>query len=104
MLLKSAKEFVFSLDKNVQTKIFFTLDKASFINDPKLFKKLQDEIWEFRVKYKGLQIRLLSFWDKRDNKNTLVVSTHGFVKKTGRVPKGEIDNAIAAMKQYFESQ
>ncbi|TRZ52410.1 hypothetical protein D4S03_03500 [bacterium] len=38
----------------------------SFINDPKLFKKLHDEIWEFRVKYKTIQIRLLSFWDKRD--------------------------------------
>ncbi|MCX6273215.1 MAG: type II toxin-antitoxin system RelE/ParE family toxin [Bacteroidetes bacterium] len=36
-----------------------------------------------------------------DDKNTLVISTHGFIKKTDTVPKTEIDKAIATMKQFF---
>lgn len=104
VFLKSAKDFILSMDKKTQTKIFYVVDKASFINDPKLFKKLQDEIWEFRVKYKTLHIRLLAFWDKRDGMNTLVISTHGFIKKTDKVPKSEIDKAINDMKRYFENQ
>lgn len=104
VFLKSAKDFILSMDKKTQTKIFYVVDKASFINDPKLFKKLQDEIWEFRVKYKTLHIRLLAFWDKRDGMNTLVISTHGFIKKTDKIPKSEIDKAINDMKRYFENQ
>jgi len=81
VFLKPAKEFILSMDKKTRTKIFYVTDKASFINDPKLFKKLHDEIWEFRIKYKTLHIRLLAFWDKRDGKKTLVISTHGLIKK-----------------------
>jgi hypothetical protein len=39
---------------------------AEQTNDPRLFNKLQNDIWEFRTKYAGLQIRLLAFWDKTD--------------------------------------
>lgn len=104
VFLKSARDFIFGRDMKTQTKILYVVDKASFINDPKLFKKLQDEIWEFRIKYKTLHIRLLAFWDKRDGKNTLVVSTHGFIKKTDKVPKSEIDKALTDMRNYFENQ
>ncbi|MFC5284729.1 hypothetical protein [Pedobacter alpinus] len=30
--------------------------------DPELFKKLNNEIWEFRTLYQGLQYRLLAFF------------------------------------------
>ena len=104
VLLKSAKDFIFGLDLKTQTKIYFVLDKASYVNDPKLFKKLQNEIWEFRIQVKSLQIRLLAFWDKRNEEQTLVISTHGFIKKTERVNKNEIDKDINDRKQYFENQ
>jgi len=104
VFLKSAKDFIFSMDKKTQTKIFYVVDKASFINDPKLFKKLQDEIWEFRIKYKSLHIRLLAFWDKRDGKNSLVVSTHGFINKSDKVPKSEIDKTRTDMSNYFDNK
>ncbi|MFD1003127.1 hypothetical protein ACFQ21_27625 [Ohtaekwangia kribbensis] len=29
----------------------------------KFFKKLKDDIWEFRTEYRGVQYRLLAFWD-----------------------------------------
>ena len=104
LLLKSATDFVLGLDKKSQTKIYYVLDKASFLNDPSLFKKLQDEIWEFSVNHKTLQIRLLAFWDKRDGNKTLVISTHGFIKKTSKVPKSEVEKAMNDMKRYFENQ
>lgn len=67
-------------------------------------KKLQNEIWKFRIQVKSLQIRLLVFWDKRNEEQTLVISTHGFIKKTERLSKIEIEKAINDRKQYFENQ
>ena len=82
-------------------KIFYNIDLAEQTNDPKLLKKLQNDIWEFRTKYAGLQIRLLAFWDKTDGKNTLVFATHGFIKKVDKVPKKEIDRAIRIKNEYL---
>ena len=45
-------------------------------------KKLKDEIWEFRTKYNGVQIRLFAFLDKTEKTETLVISTHGIIKKS----------------------
>ncbi|MFZ1524244.1 MAG: type II toxin-antitoxin system RelE/ParE family toxin [Saprospiraceae bacterium] len=39
-------------------------------------------MWEFRTLFQGFQYRLLAFWDKTSTTDTLVVSTHGFEKKT----------------------
>ena len=52
----------------------------------------------------GLQIRLLAFWDKSDNKKTLVIATHGFVKKVEKVPKNEIEKAMRLRDKYFDSK
>jgi hypothetical protein len=60
--LEEANEFISGLDRKTIKKIFYTIDLAEQTNDPKLFKKLQNDIWEFRTKYAGLQIRLLAFW------------------------------------------
>jgi hypothetical protein len=67
-----------------------------------LFKKLTDEIWEFRTKYNGLQYRLFAFWDKTQKSETLIISTHGIVKKVDKVPKAEIEKAERIRKEYFE--
>ena len=77
---EEANEYISQLDSKTIKKIFYNIDLAEQTIDPKLFKKLQNEIWEFRTKFSGHQIRLLAFWDKTDAENTLVVSTHGIVK------------------------
>ncbi|MCF8338884.1 MAG: type II toxin-antitoxin system RelE/ParE family toxin, partial [Bacteroidales bacterium] len=41
-----------------------------------------------------MQYRLLAFWDRSDHKDTLVIATHGFIKKSQKTPKSEIDRAI----------
>jgi site-specific DNA-methyltransferase (adenine-specific) len=44
------------------------------------------------------------FWDKDNNKRTLVIATHGFIKKTSKVPQKEINKANQIMKIYFEEK
>lgn len=84
--LEEADRFISSLNEKAIRKIFYNIDLAQQTNDPKLLKKLDQEIWEFRTKHNGLQIRLLAFWDKEDKVDTLVVATHGFIKKVDKVP------------------
>jgi len=102
-LLEEAKEFLLSIDPKARYKLLFNIDKSRKFNDPKAFKKLDEDIWEFRAEYKKLQHRLLAFWDKRNNRNTLVICTHGFIKKTNKVPKSEIERARQLMRLYFET-
>ncbi len=89
-LLGEAIDFVESLDDKTREKILYNARKAQIVNDPELFKKLNDLIWELRTKFNKNQYRLLAFWDKTENEETLVLATHGFVKKTQKTPKEEI--------------
>jgi hypothetical protein len=45
---------------------------------------------------------MFAFWDKRNGTDTVVVATHGMVKKTMKVPGAEIDRAVRWMRVYFE--
>lgn len=92
--LEEADKFISGLSLKAKRKVFYNVDLAEQTNDPKLFKKLDSEIWEFRTKYLGLQIRLLAFWDKEDKKETLVMATHGFIKKFDKIPKNEIERVL----------
>ena len=102
--LDEAKKFLKTLQPKTAKKVFYNIDLAEQTNDPKLFKKLKSDIWEFRTKYAGLQVRLLAFWDKTDNKETLVIATHGFIKKVDKVPTKEIARAVRLKDKYFESK
>ena len=102
--LENAFEFLENLNEKARNKIYFNLKKASLTNDVKLFKKLKNtEIWEFRTLYNKTQYRLLAFWDKRDNKHTLVICTNGFIKKTQKTPQSEIAKAENIRTEYFEN-
>ncbi|MBW8334331.1 MAG: type II toxin-antitoxin system RelE/ParE family toxin [Prolixibacteraceae bacterium] len=104
IFLEEVDKFIAGLDIKTVKKVLYNIDLAEQTNDPKLFKKLQDDIWEFRTKYNGLQIRLLAFWDKTDGQETLVIATQGFMKKVDKVPKNEIERAIKIRKKYFENK
>lgn len=99
--LEEAEEFISKLDKKSIAKIFYNIDLAEQTNDPRLFKKLNGEIWEFRSKYFGNQVWLLAFWDKRESRKTLVLSTHGFIKKDNKIPQKEIEKAERIRQEYF---
>ena len=104
LFLGDARQFLLELDEKTRTKILYNIDKSKILNDPKLFKKLTDNIWEFRTKYNGLQYRLLAFWDKTEKIETLVVSTHGFVKKVDKIPSSEIARADQLRQLYFDQR
>ena len=104
LLTDEVEEFLDKIDEKARDKIIYNIDKAKYSLDPKIFKKLTKEIWEFRTKYRSTQYRLLAFWDRRDNKDTLVIATHGFIKKTQKTPMSEIDRAIKIKEFYFSKR
>jgi len=93
-----------SLELKAAQKLIYNIDLAEQTNDPRLFKKLRDDIWEFRIRYGSIQIRLLAFWDKTDSVNTLVFATHGFLKKVDKVPDNEIIRAKNIRNKYIDSK
>ena len=100
--LEEAAEFLDSLNEKAREKIIYNIRKAQVTNDKELFKKLNNEIWEFRTLFKKTHYRLFAFWDKTDKSDTVVISTHGLIKKTGKTPKGDLDKAERYRKLYFE--
>ena len=103
-LLPEAVEFLENLDDKTREKIYYNIKKAQLVNDNELFKKLNDFIWEFRILYRSKVYRLFSFWDKTDGKETLVVATHGILKKRQKTPPKEIKKAEEIRKQYLDNK
>ena len=99
--LEEAKVFLDELDEKARDKIVYNIWKARSTNDKELFKKLKDEIWEFRTKYNKTYYRLFAFWDKRDKNDTVVISSHGLIKKTDKIPKSEIERAEKSRMKYL---
>ena len=104
LFLEEAVDFLSVLEKKHYEKILYNIRKSQNELNPELLKKLRDEIWEFRTLYHGIQYRLLAFWDKTDSHNTLVISTHGFVKKRSNVSDFEIQKAQQIRIKYFNSK
>ena len=59
---------------------------------------LRDHIWELRRKTHQGNIRLLYFFF---DGNKFII-THGFKKKSGKVPDNEIDKAIEIREEYLQ--
>lgn len=102
--LDEAEEFMVTLDVKSRKKVMFNIRVAEQTNDPELFKKLNSNIWEFRTKYLGKQLRILAFWDKTDKGSTLVLATNGFIKKSQKTPISEIERAERIRTQYFKNK
>ena len=104
LFLTEAREFLFEMDEKSRNKVIFNIDKAKIKNDNELFKKLKGEIWEFRTLFSKTHYRLFAFWDKEDKYETLVLTTHGIIKKTGKTPEKEIEKAEQIRLKYFEQK
>jgi len=102
--LEEAAAFLDNLDEKAREKIYYNIQKAKFSNDKELFKKLKGEIWEFRTLFNKTHYRLFAFLDKSWNYETVVISTHGIIKKTDKTPPGEIEKAENLRKLYFEQK
>ncbi|GIZ09577.1 type II toxin-antitoxin system RelE/ParE family toxin [Flavobacterium sp. UMI-01] len=102
IFLTEAREFLLDLDEKSRLKIIFNIDKAKIKNDNELLKKLKGEIWEFRTLYNKTYFRIFAFWDKTEKTESLVLATHGIIKKTGKTPEKEIEKAENIRLRYFE--
>jgi phage-related protein len=102
--LEEAADFIEGLDSKAREKVIYNIRKAQVTSDKELFKKLTEEIWEFRTLYNKTAYRLFAFWDKTDKVHTIVITTHGIIKKTDKTPKGDIDKAERSRKLYMEQK
>ncbi len=62
------------------------------------FKKLVNtDLWEIRVQMGSNTCRILCFFEK----GSIIILTHGFIKKTQKTPLQEIARANEYMKDYY---
>ncbi|MBR6286476.1 MAG: type II toxin-antitoxin system RelE/ParE family toxin [Bacteroidaceae bacterium] len=104
LLSDEARSFLRLQPLKAQQKIAYNIRKLeSGIMEKELFKKLENtDIWELRTLFNGICYRLFAFWDTE--KETLVVATHGIIKKTQKTPHKEIAKAEAIRKEYFNKK
>ena len=104
VLTDEAKIFIDSLPEAASYKIYYNIKRvAGGERNKEIFKKLENtEIWEFRTLYSKTAYRLFAFWDKGEE--TLVIATHGIVKKTQKTPSKEIAKAEAIRREYFKNK
>ena len=102
--LEEVAEFLENVDEKTREKIIYNIRKAQVINDSSLFKKFSGETWEFRTLFNKSHYRLFAFWDKSEKVETVVISTHGIVKKTDKTSKKEIEKAEKLRITYFEQK
>ncbi len=91
--------FLDTLPDRVVHKILaiFKLIEAQDMVSTKFFKKLVGtELWECRIQFDSNIYRFIGFFEK----NSIVILTHGFQKKTQKTPKAELDRATRYMNDY----
>lgn len=104
ILSDEAEDFIRLQPLKAQQKIAYNIRKLeSGVRDKELFKKLENtDIWELRTLFNGTCFRLFSFWDTEQQ--TLVIATHGIIKKTQKTPSKEIEKAEQIRKVYFNER
>ena len=104
IMTDEAFNFVESLSQKVGDKIHYNINriKDGEVNN-EIFKKLENtDIWEFRTLYNKTAYRLFAFWDTEGE--TLIIATHGIVKKTQKTPSKEIAQAERRRANYFKNK
>ena len=104
LFMDPASEFINSLPEKAKKKVAYNINRVSNGEmDNELFKKLGDtDLWEFRTLFNGVKYRLLAFWDTEQN--SIVVATHGFVKKSQKTPQKEIERAKTLRAEYYDDK
>ena len=97
------KEFLDSLSPKAAQKVTWVLKLLEDLDrvPDKFFSKMTgaDQIWECRIKHGSDIYRVFAFWD-----NNTIVLTHGFIKKTQKTPRAEIEKAERYKSLYFNKK
>ena len=101
-----AELFFNTLPSKTKSKFLKLFDKTEFGLRGEWFEPLKetDGICEFRLRFNTNYYRLLAFWDRDGEVETLIVATHGFLKKTNKTPVAEIKRAESIKHQYFHKK
>ena len=102
--LEEALSFIESIPKSAGDKLLEIVHRVECgERNHVIFSKLEGtEIWEFRTLYNKVKYRLFAFWDTQTD--TLVIATHGIIKKTQKTPKKEISKAERIRQEYFNAK
>lgn len=102
VLLDEALEFLRSIPEPAKDKVYYNIQRVvRGEKNSELFKKLEgSDIWEFRTLYNKMAYRLFAFWDTT-NGETMVVATHGIIKKSQKTPSKEISKAESMRIKYL---
>jgi phage-related protein len=104
ILLPEAEKFVDKIEKSARKKLFYAIRKTKMRLYGDWFEKLKSskDIFKFRVKDSNKFFRLFAFWDGSGATETLIVCTHGLIKKTNKTPKQDIERAEMIKEKYFK--
>lgn len=105
VLLDEALEFLRSIPESAKDKVYYNIRRIECgEKNSDIFKKLEgSNIWEFRTLYNKVAYRLFAFWDTAEE-GTVVVATHGIIKKSQRTPLKEIAKAESMRAEYFKTK
>ncbi|MBI3584788.1 MAG: type II toxin-antitoxin system RelE/ParE family toxin [Nitrospinae bacterium] len=96
------KDFLDSLPGKAAQKVTWVLKLLEDLNmiPSSYFKKLigSEEIWECRIQFGSNAYRIFCFFTA----NSMVVLTHGFIKKSQKAPRNEIERAEAYRKDFLK--
>ena len=94
-------DFLNTLTDKVVQKISWVLKLISQLDriPTEYLKKLKtkDDIWECRIAMASNSYRIFCFFDN----GSIIVLTHGIVKKSQKTPRNEIKKAIECKKDYL---
>lgn len=98
------EEFLLSQPKKVQDKIFKVVEIIeTYERIPTTYLKAitgTDGLFEARIRLGSSIWRVFCFFDQ----GKLVILLNGFIKKTQKTPKKEIDKAVKLMNAYYENK
>ena len=96
------EEFLNSLLPKAAQKVTWVLNLLEDLDivPSSYFKKLTgtEEIWECRVQFGSNAYRILCFFAD----NSVAVLTHGFMKKSQKTPRSEIERAEAYRRDFLK--
>ena len=100
---KPFEEFVLGLQVHERAKLFETINYFVELKNNDLpikeniSKHLEDGIFELRISLTNKIARSLYFYQK----GAKIIITHGFIKKTQKTPRKEIEKAKELRKSYI---
>jgi phage-related protein len=90
--------FLDSVDRKLRAKILASLENVESIGLFLSVDHLEGEINEFRVRH-GSNIARILWAYERDRKKVIII-THGFIKKTQKTPRSEIEKAKKLLNEF----